>query len=150
MSDVSSPASGTAKLGRSFWIVIAIGVVAVGTLGSYFGARNLALDDVSAAHQNLQTSSVEIASDFNLAIQHEQDLAISAGAFVIENPNASESSFTRWVNDVNAFKRYPEILAVAEVDVVRPSQLSAFAARATANARESGSSSPDLYLDAAR
>ena len=145
MSDAVS-ASSPMKLGRSFWIVIAVGVVAIGTLGSYLGARNLASDEVRSAHQSLQTSSIEIASAFNLAIQHEQDLAVSAGAFVIENPNASESSFIRWVNDVDAFKRYPEILAVAEVEVVRPSQLKAFARRATANASESGSASQAFAL----
>jgi len=92
---------------------------------------------VQQAHQNLRTSSVEIASALNLAIEHEQDLAISAGAFIIENPNASETDFIRWVRNVDAFQRYPEILSIAEVDVVRPSQLKAFAARATLNAKES-------------
>jgi len=51
--------------------------------------------DVQQAHQNLRTSSVEIASALNLAFEHEQDLAISAGAFIIENPNASETDFIR-------------------------------------------------------
>jgi diguanylate cyclase (GGDEF)-like protein len=115
-------------------------------LGSYFGANDLAQSNVQQAHQNLQTSSVEIASTLNLAIQHEQDLAISAGAFNVENPNASESSFIRWVNDVETFQRYPEILAVAEVEVVRPSQLKAFAARAAINERESKAPSQTFTL----
>ena len=84
-------------------------VVAIGFLGSFLGANNLAQSDIQRAHQNLQTSSAEIAATLNLAIQHEQDLAISAGAFIVENPNASESSFIRWVNNVDAFHRYPEI-----------------------------------------
>jgi diguanylate cyclase (GGDEF)-like protein len=115
-------------------------------LGSYFGANDLAQSNVQQAHQNLRTSSVEIASTLNLAIQHEQDLAISAGAFNVENPNASESSFIRWVNDVETFQRYPEILAVAEVEVVRPSQLKAFAARAAINERESKAPSQTFTL----
>jgi diguanylate cyclase (GGDEF)-like protein len=133
-------------LGRSFWIAIAVGVIAIGTFGSYFGAKNLATDDVLQAQQNLQTSSVEIASAFNLAIQHEQDLAISASAFIIENPNASESQFIRWVSNVDAFRRYPEILAIAQVAIVHPSQLRAFAARAVINARESKSPSQGFTL----
>jgi diguanylate cyclase (GGDEF)-like protein len=131
---------------RSFWIAIAVGVVAIGFLGSFFGAKNLARGDVRQDHQNLRTSSVEIASALNLAIEHEQDLAISAGAFNVENPNASESNFIRWVNDVDAFRRYPEILAVAEVEIVRPSQLMAFAARAAVNEREAKAPSQTFTL----
>jgi diguanylate cyclase (GGDEF)-like protein len=121
-------------------------VIAAGFLGSFFGAKSLAQNDVQKAHQNLQTSSAEIASVLNLAIQHEQDLAISAGAFIIENPNASESSFIRWVNNVDAFHRYPEILAVAIVDVVHPSQLTAFAARAAIDEQESKAPSQTFTL----
>ena len=146
MSESTTPASGTRDLGRKFWIAIAVVVVIIGILGSYFGARNLAKGDAQQAHQNLQTSSLEIASAFNLAIQHEQDLAISAGAFIVENPNASESSFIRWVMNVDAFRRYPEILAVAEVEVVRPSQLRAFAARAMITEKDSKAPSQTFTL----
>jgi len=121
-------------------------VIGVGSLGFYFGARNLALDDVLRAHQNLQTSSVDIASTLNLAIEQEQDLAISAGAFIVENPNASESTFNRWVKDEDAFQRYHEILAVAIVEVIRPSQLRAFAARAAINEKESNAPSQTFTL----
>jgi diguanylate cyclase (GGDEF)-like protein len=131
---------------RGFWIAIAVVVVSVGFLGSFFGARNFAQNNVQQARQNLQTSTAEISSTLNLAIQHEQDLAISAGAFVVENPNASESSFIRWVNNVDAFQRYPEILAVAEVLIVRPSQLAAFAVRAAINAKESKAPSQTFTL----
>jgi diguanylate cyclase (GGDEF)-like protein len=146
VSDATTLRPGRKGLGRSFWIVIAVGVVAIGTLGSYFGSSHLAQDDVQRAHQNLQTANTEIASALTLAIQHEQDLAISAGAFSIENPSASESSFIRWVKDVDAFQRYPEILAVAEVQIVRPSQLKAFAARAAINEQESHAPSQTFTL----
>jgi diguanylate cyclase (GGDEF)-like protein len=146
VSESTTPGPGRKSPRRSFWIAIAIGVVAIGFVGSFFGAKNLAQSDVQQDHQSLQTSSVEIASALNLAIEHEQDLAISAGAFNVENPNASESSFIRWVNDVDAFQRYPEILAVAEVEVVRPSQLMAFAARAAINERESKAPSQTFTL----
>ena len=130
MSASVTPGPGQNSPRRRFWVATAIVVLAVGFLGSFFGANNLSQGDVQSAHENLQTSTAEISATLNLAIDHEQDLAISAGAFVIENPSASESSFIRWVNDVDAFQRYPEIFAVAEVEVVLPSQLKAFAARA--------------------
>ena len=134
------------SLRRSFWIAIAIVVVALGSLGAFLGADTLSNSDVQQAHADLQTSTAEIASALNLAIEHEQDLAISAGAYIVENPNASESSFLRWVNDVDAFQRYPEILAVAEVEIVRPSQLKAFAARAAINEKESRAPSQTFTL----
>ncbi|MGB8197093.1 MAG: EAL domain-containing protein [Acidimicrobiales bacterium] len=131
---------------RSFWIIIAVAVVAVGFLASYLGAKNLASGDVQSAQQSLRTSTVEISSVLNLAIEHEQDLAVSAGSFLIENPSASESSFIHWVGSVDAFRRYPEIFAVAEVEVVLPSQLPAFARRAAVNERESTASSQTFSL----
>jgi diguanylate cyclase (GGDEF)-like protein len=123
-----------------------VAVVGIGFLGSFLGANNLAQTDVQQAHLNLQTSSAEIAATLNIAIEHEQDLAISAGAFIVENPNASESSFIRWVKDEDAFQRYPEILAVAIVNVVRSSQLSAFAARAAIDEKESHAPSQTFTL----
>ncbi len=146
MSDPLTPGPAHKRSRRSFWIAIAVGVVTIGFLGAFLGANNLAQSDNQQAHQNLQTSAAEIAATLNIAIQHEQDLAISAGAFIIENPNASESSFVRWVKNVDAFHRYPEILAVAIVKVVRPSQLRAFAVRANINARESKEPSQTFTL----
>jgi diguanylate cyclase (GGDEF)-like protein len=115
-------------------------------MASFFGARSLAQNDVQHAHQNLRTTSIEIASTLKIAIQHEQDLAISAGAFIIENPTASESDFIRWVKDEDAFPRYHEILTVAIVQIVRPSQLPAFAERADANEKESNAPSQTFTL----
>jgi diguanylate cyclase (GGDEF)-like protein len=141
-----TPGPGRKSASRGFWIAIAVVVIAVGSFGSYYGARNLASDDVQHAHLNLQTSAADIAATLNLAIEQEQDLAISAGAFIVEDPNASESDFNRWVENEDAFHRYPEILAVAIVDVVRPSQLPAFAARAAINERESDAPSQTFTL----
>jgi diguanylate cyclase (GGDEF)-like protein len=141
-----TPGPGRNSPRRSFWIAISVGVLAIGCLGAFLGANNLSRSDVQNAHQSLETSTAEISATLNLAIQHEQDLAISAGAFIIENPNASESSFIRWVNNVDAFQRYPEILAVAEVEIVHPSQLRAFAARADVNERESNAPSQNFTL----
>ena len=146
MSDSSTLEPGRKSASRGFWIAIVAVVVVVGFLGSFLGANNLAQTDIQRAHQNLQTASAEIAATLNIAIEHEQDLAISAGAFIVENPNASESSFIRWVADEDAFHRYREVLAVAIVNVVRPSQLSAFAARAAINEKESRAPSQTFTL----
>ena len=146
MNDPASVKSRGESPRRTFWIAIAIGVVTVGSLGSFFGANSFGQSNFEHARQNLRTSSVEIASALNLAIQHEQDLAISAGAFIIEDSDASETNFIDWLDNVSAFKRYPEILAVAEVVVVRPSQLKNFAANAAINEKESKAPSQTFTL----
>ena len=96
MNDPASVKSRGESPRRTFWIAIAIGVVTVGSLGSFFGANSFGQSNFEHARQNLRTSSVEIASALNLAIQHEQDLAISAGAFIIEDSDASETNFIDW------------------------------------------------------
>ena len=88
MSDAIDPKSRREGPGRSFWIATAVGVVAIGALARFVlrPADNLAQNNVQRSRQNLQTTTAEISSTLNLAIQHEQDLAISAGAFIVENP----------------------------------------------------------------
>jgi diguanylate cyclase (GGDEF)-like protein len=112
-------------------------VVIFGSFGAFLGAGAAARSDTQRTQQMHVTSTIEISSALNLAIQHEQDLTTSAGAYIIENPGASETRFIQWVSDVQAFKRYPEIQAIAEVTLVPRAQLSAFAAREVINARES-------------
>ncbi len=73
---------------------------------------------------------MEIASTLKLTIQHEQDLAISAGAFVVSNPNATQADFLRWTSSARAFQRYPEVVGIAELKIVSASQLNAFATQA--------------------
>ena len=78
------------------------------------------------------TSSAEVASTLKLAIQHEQDLIVSAAGFVVGNPDATEAQFVRWADSVRALQRYPELNGFGESVIVPASQLKAFAARAVA------------------
>ena len=85
------------------------------------------------SRQAFTATAMAISSTFQLAIQHEQDLVIGAGAFVVRNPDASEADFVQWTSTVRAFERYPEVVGIADLALVPASQLSAFAARATAD-----------------
>ncbi len=119
------------------WIVWAAIVIVVGSIGAFLGAGAVARAEVQRSIQSQQTSAVEISSALNLAIQHEQDLTTSEVGFIVQNPNASETQFINWVNDVQAFKRYPEIQSIALVSKVSLAQLPAFAERANINNAES-------------
>src|SRR5580700_7485892 len=114
---------------RHVWLGVATVLVVVGTFVSVWAAHELARNDAQISRQAFVASSTEIASTLKLAIQHEQDLAVSAGAFFADNPDASQPEFSQWTSSVRAFQRYPELETIAEVTIVPASQLSAFAAR---------------------
>jgi diguanylate cyclase (GGDEF)-like protein len=101
-------------------------LLVIGTAASFFGARAVARSDNQKSRQVLATNAADIASTLELTIQHEQDLAVAAGAFVVGNPDATQAQFVGWSNSVHAFANYPELLAIAEVTLVPSSQLAAY------------------------
>ena len=90
------------------------------------GARAVARSDADQARLAFHLASAEIASTLKLAIQHEEDLVVSASAFVTGNPNASAADFDRWAESVHAMQRYPELQNIGLVTLVPASQLAAF------------------------
>jgi diguanylate cyclase (GGDEF)-like protein len=119
---------------RNVWLAAAAALVVVGTVGSVFGARAVGRNDGQKSREAFVASSTEIASTLKLAIQHEQDLAVSAESFFADEPDASQAEFLQWTSTAQAFERYPELQAIAEVTIVPASELSAFAAREEADA----------------
>lgn len=115
---------------RYIWFAAAAALMVIGSIGSILGAQAVARSEGQRSHQGFVTSSMEIASTLKLAIQHDQDLVIAAGAFVVSDPNASQAKLLQWANSVRAFERYPELVGIAELAMVPASQLNAFAARA--------------------
>jgi hypothetical protein len=105
-------------------------MVVVGSIGSLFAGNIVARNDAQTARQLFVTSSGEIASTLKLAIQHEQDLVVNAGAFFVSSPNSTQKEFYHWMTSSRTFARYPELTGIAEVVVVPASQLRAFEARA--------------------
>jgi diguanylate cyclase (GGDEF)-like protein len=74
-----------------------------------------------------------IASTLKLAIQEQSSLVISAQAFVVANPNASNADFLSWLGTMQVAKRFPEVSGLAFVAIVRSGQLSQFVARMNAD-----------------
>ena len=79
----------------------------VGTIGSVLGARQVARADSKTSRQEFVATATSIASTLRLALQHEQDLTISAGAFFSSDPDATQSAFVEWTKSVRAFARTP-------------------------------------------
>ena len=121
------------RLRRPRWVAAAVALVVLGALGSFRGADALARNDSQRARQEFVTSSMGISSALRLAIVHDEDLAVSTGAYFVDNPTATAADFRQWANSVQAFTRYPELLTLSVLTVVQASQLPAFAAREEAN-----------------
>ena len=138
-----APASGHAGLGvrvralaqahRGFWAAATVSLVLGGIVAAVLGARAMAHSDADKARLAFHLSSAEIASTLTLAIQHEEDLIVSASAFVTGNPGASAADFDRWSEAVHAMRRYPELQNIGLVEQVPASQLAVFERRLAAD-----------------
>jgi diguanylate cyclase (GGDEF)-like protein len=117
---------------NSFWAPVATLLVLVGVLASALGARAVARTDSDNERLAFHLASAEIASTLKLAIQHEEDLIISASAFFSGNPTASPADFDRWAASVRALHRYPELRDFGLVILVPASRLAAVKARMAA------------------
>jgi diguanylate cyclase (GGDEF)-like protein len=118
---------------RRVWLGAAVVLVAVGIAGSVLGAIGVARNDAQRSHASFVTSSIQIASSLKLAIQQETSLSVSAEAFVVANPDVSNSEFVSWADTMQVAKRFPEVGGLGFIAVVRPGQLSQFVSRILAD-----------------
>jgi diguanylate cyclase (GGDEF)-like protein len=117
---------------RGAWVAGAVAIVLAGTLASVLGAHALARSGADNARLAFHLSSTEVASTLTLAIQHEEDLIVSAGAFVSANPHATPAAFDRWAESVRAMQRYPELRNFGFVELVPAARLASFTTRLSA------------------
>jgi signal transduction histidine kinase len=110
--------------------VVALLLMVGGVLGSAAAARSVAGRNAQKSRQAFALSSANIASTLQLAIQHEDDLVVSAGAFVAGDPTATNNQFVQWVSTVQAFMRYPELEGFGNSVIVPNDKLAAFEAQA--------------------
>lgn len=108
-------------------------LVAVGTVVATLGADRAARLEVEASQQEFRQSSAEIASNLELAIEHQRDLVVNASGFVVANPEATESDFRAWASSVHVLDRYPEVLGFGFVAVVPASDLPDFTSKVVAD-----------------
>jgi len=114
------------------WVTVAALLGVLGLISAATVAGSVARTDATASRHALQRSSAEVASRLELAVEHENDLAINAGGYIRTNPSGSQSAFARWADGVRLLPRYPELLALAEIVIVPAADLPDYAARAAA------------------
>jgi diguanylate cyclase (GGDEF)-like protein len=124
-------------LGRRFgsrqqrvWVVVAVLLVIGGCVGAVLAAGVQSRDDRTRARAAFVSSSADLASTLELAIQHEQDLVVSARGYVVGRPRSSNAEFRRWASSVGALARYRELVSIGVLEIVPASRLAGFAAAA--------------------
>jgi diguanylate cyclase (GGDEF)-like protein len=120
---------------QRIWVAVLLVTVllAGGLLGSVLTARSVAHRNSERQHEALNVSSIEIASTLRLAIEREEDLAVSAAGYFLGAPFSTNDQFLAWANTVQAMQRYPELLGWGKVIMVTDAQLKAYMAIAAAD-----------------
>jgi diguanylate cyclase (GGDEF)-like protein len=129
----AGPAPGAGRrfgLQRRVWVVIAALLAVVGCAGAVMAASVQSRNDGEKGRHAFASSSAGAGSSLKLALQHEEDLVISAGGFIAGNPRSSNRQFGAWVESVRALQRYPEVLLLGVTRIVPASKLAVFAAAA--------------------
>jgi signal transduction histidine kinase len=133
-------ASPAGAIGRA-WIAGAVLVVVLGVLGSILAARASARSDEQKSDRAAAAASTDIVSHLRLAIEHERDLVESSSAFIVADPTVSNVTFNNFLRADHAWSRYPEVIGLGRIVVLRPSELPAFALRAAKD--PTGTLAPD-------
>jgi len=111
------------------WLALALALASIGCAASLLSAIAASRAAAADSREALRASAVQLASTLRLAIQHEDDLVVSASGFLANDPTASSAQFRAWAQAVDAFGRYPELLGIAHSAPVAPSELPALLAR---------------------
>jgi diguanylate cyclase (GGDEF)-like protein len=111
---------------RAAWLIVASTILLAGAALSLLAATTIVRNDVARTLAVDTANAHSVASSLEVSIQHEQDLAAAANALISSNRNLTNVDFTRWVSEVQVFKRYPEVESVAEVVIVPKDALAAF------------------------
>jgi diguanylate cyclase (GGDEF)-like protein len=119
---------------RGLWAAVAVLCVVVGTVASVLGAHAVARSDAAKAREAFPRTSAAIASTMKLAIQRQEELAVSASTFFAGNPKATAAEFDTWVKWAHTLRRYPELQRLGLVALVRAPELAAFESRITGHA----------------
>jgi len=113
------------------WVAVTALFILLGTLGSVLGANAVANSTDQQSDKVFLSSSHEIASTLELALQHEEDLIASTQSFLMGNPNATQTQFKKWSNDIHVLRQYPDLTGLGVIDYVTAAQLPAYAKRAS-------------------
>lgn len=115
--------------GSRTWGTLAVLIAVLGITGSVVASAGNASQRSATLLSATKANDVQIAQTLGLSLQHEDDLLVAAQSFELDNPSATQSSFTQWARNADVMKRYPELFAIGAIQVVPRAELGTFAAR---------------------
>jgi diguanylate cyclase (GGDEF)-like protein len=120
--------------GRGVALALALLCLAGVSVAAVIRAHTVAHSNAAEARSSFQQSSAAVASALKLALQREEELAVSAGTYFAGNPNATPAEFARWVKWARTLRRFPELDNLGLLAVVRKPQPAALEAPVTGHA----------------
>lgn len=109
---------------RGVWVALGGLCAAGGVAGSLVGAHALASKDASSARREFGANGAGLAAALRLGIEHEEDLATGASAFMASHPQASQAEFDAWRHSARVSQRHPDLRALGFVELA-PAQAAA-------------------------
>jgi diguanylate cyclase (GGDEF)-like protein len=110
-----APAARRARLLVRRWAIGTVLLALVGVTGSWIAARADTSSDVQHSHQLFRLQAAQVSANLNLEVQHETDLLVGSAAFLQEHPDRDTGGFQRWTDQIQAVKRYPELISLVEM-----------------------------------
>ena len=102
------------------WTIGAALIVLVGVGVSWMFASAASRVNAQHSRELFRLDANQVGANMNLEVEHETDLLIGAAAFFKDHPGRNAAAFQRWTEDVHAVQRYPELIALVEMQA-RPS-----------------------------
>jgi diguanylate cyclase (GGDEF)-like protein len=121
------------KRNQVVWLFVAIAITLLGVASSFVGSHNVARNSEQSSRHVFEATSADVVSTLSLDIKREQDLVVAMASYFTTFPTANQHDFELWTSSLTALKRYPELSGVAEVVLVKNSQLSNFESSALKN-----------------
>jgi diguanylate cyclase (GGDEF)-like protein len=97
------------------WAIGAALLVLAGVGGSWWAASDMAHGHAQRSRTAFRSGAAQVDANMDLEVEHETDLLVGAAAFLKEHPDQNAAGFRRWTSEVRAVKRYPELIALAEL-----------------------------------
>jgi len=97
------------------WAIGMVLLALAGVAASWLAARRTSQTNAQRSHAVFTLAAAQVTANMNLDVQHETDLLTGAAAFMREHPGHQPLVFRRWTGDIRAVKRYPELIALAEI-----------------------------------
>ncbi|MET0460742.1 MAG: EAL domain-containing protein [Ilumatobacteraceae bacterium] len=113
---------------RRAWLALGVAVVLLGSAAAVVAGVAMTRADGGEARRDFATASTSIASTWELAIEHEDDLVVNASAFLAGNTAASTAEFEAWAASTRVIPRYPELQFLGFAVLVPAAELPAYVA----------------------